>query len=241
MCSVKAQTELKYKNRRTSKIASKALEQRIIKGDQAFIPNFNIWIGMQAYVITDKEPQHYQQMVFGLTPNWADKKMYLFNARVEGKNNSENDPCYTSEMGIFSMPSFRNAVQKRRCIIPVDYFIEGPEKEKLSKPFLIRRKDHEALILAGIWEEWIDKKTGEILKTYAILTTAASNLLQSIQHHRSPLILNDEEIDVWLNPTSSVEQLKSIMFPHDFSNAEALAIDPIIKTKVNDPEIIRFL
>lgn len=241
MCSVKAQTELKFKNRRTSKIASKALEQRIIKGDQAFIPNFNIWIGMQAYVITDKEPQHYQQMVFGLTPNWADKKMYLFNARVEGKNNSENDPCYTSEMGIFSMPSFRNAVQKRRCIIPVDYFIEGPEKEKLSKPFLIRRKDHEALILAGIWEEWIDKKTGEILKTYAILTTAASNLLQSIQHHRSPLILNDEEIDVWLNPTSSVEQLKSIMFPHDFSNAEALAIDPIIKSKVNDPEIIRFL
>lgn len=241
MCSVKAQTELKFKNRRTSKIASKALEQRIIKGDQAFIPNFNIWIGMQAYVITDKEPQHYQQMVFGLTPNWADKKMYLFNARVEGKNNSENDPCYTSEMGIFSMPSFRNAVQKRRCIIPVDYFIEGPEKEKLSKPFLIRRKDHEALILAGIWEEWIDKKTGEILKTYAILTTAASNLLKSIQHHRSPLILNDEEIDVWLNPTSSVEQLKSIMFPHDFSNAEALAIDPIIKTKVNDPEIIRFL
>lgn len=241
MCSVKAQTELKFKNRRTSKIASKALEQRIIKGDQAFIPNVNIWIGMQAYVITDKEPQHYQQMVFGLTPNWADKKMYLFNARVEGKLNSENDPLYKSELGIFSMPSFRNAIQKRRCIIPVDYFIEGPEKEKLSKPFLIRRKDQEALILAGIWEEWVDKKTGEILKTYAILTTAASNLLQSIQHHRSPLILNDEEIDVWLNPTSSAEQLKSIMFPHDFSNAEALPIDPIIKTKVNDPEIIRFV
>lgn len=241
MCSVKAQTELKFKNRRTSKIASKALEQRIIKGDQAFMPNVNIWIGMQAYVITDKEPQHYQQMVFGLTPNWADKKMYLFNARVEGKLNSENDSTYNSEMGIFSMPSFRNAIQKRRCIIPVDYFVEGPEKEKLSKPFLIRRKDQEALILAGIWEEWVDKKTGEILKTYAILTTAASNLLQSIQHHRSPLILNDEEIDVWLNPSSSAEQLKSIMFPHDFSNAEALPIDSIIKTKVNDPEIIRFV
>ncbi len=241
MCSVKAQTELKFKNRRTSKIASKALEQRIIKDNLAFVPNYNIWIGMQAYVITDKEPQHYQQMVFGLTPNWADKKMYLFNARVEGKLNSENDPNYSSEMGIFSMPSFRNAIQKRRCIIPVDYFIEGPEKEKLSKPFLVRRKDQEAFVLAGIWEEWIDKKSGEIIKTYAILTTAASNLLQSIQHHRSPLILNDDEIDVWLNPSSTSNELKAIMFPHDFSNAEALAIDPIIKTKVNDPEIIRFV
>jgi putative SOS response-associated peptidase YedK len=241
MCSVKAQTELKFKNRKTSKIASKTLEQRIIKCDQEFAPNVNIWIGMQAYVITDKEPQHYQQMVFGLTPSWADKKLYLFNARVEGKLNPENDPNYRAEMGIFSMPSFRNAIQKRRCIIPVDYFIEGPEKEKLSKPYLIRRKDQEALILAGIWEEWVDKKTGEIIKTYAILTTAASNLLQTIQHHRSPLILNDEEIDVWLNPSSNMDQLKSIMLPHDFSNAETLAIDPIIKTKVNDPEIIRFI
>jgi putative SOS response-associated peptidase YedK len=241
MCSVKAQTELKFKNRRTSKIASNTLEQRIIKDQQPFIPNVNIWIGMQAYVITDKEPQHYQQMVFGLTPNWAQKKMYLFNARVEGKLNPENNVNYDEEMGIFAMPSFRNAIQNRRCIIPVDYFIEGPEKEKLSKPFLIRRKDKEASILAGIWEEWTDKSTGEILKTYAILTTAASNLLQTIQHHRSPLILNDEEIDTWLDSKSSTQDIRKILYPHDFSNAEALAIDPIIKSKVNDPEVIRFI
>lgn len=241
MCSVKAQTELKFKNRRTSKIASKTLEQRIIKDQKPFVPNVNIWIGMQAYVITDKEPQHYQQMVFGLTPNWSQKKMYLFNARVEGKLNEHNDPKYANEMGIFAMPSFRNAIQNRRCIIPVDYFIEGPEKEKLSKPFLIRRKDKEATILAGIWEEWADKSTGEIIKTYAILTTAAANLLQTIQHHRSPLILNDDEIDTWLNPNANAADLKKIMYPHDFSEAEALPIDPIIKSKVNDPEVIRFV
>jgi putative SOS response-associated peptidase YedK len=241
MCSVKAQTELKFINRRTSKIASKTLEQRIIKDQNPFVPNVNIWIGMQAYVITDKEPQHYQQMVFGLTPNWSQKKMYLFNARVEGKLNEQNDPTYANEMGIFAMPSFRNAIQHRRCIIPVDYFVEGPEKEKLSKPFLIRRKDQEATILAGIWEEWADKSTGEVIKTYAILTTAASNLLQTIQHHRSPLILNDDEIDTWLDPNAKQDELKKIMYPHDFSNAEALAIDPIIKSKVNDPEVIRFV
>lgn len=241
MCSVSAQTEIKYKNRKTSKIASKALEDRIIKGNQAFIPNVNTWIGMQSYVITDAEPQHYQQLVFGLTPNWAQKKMYLFNARVEGKNNETNDTNYDGELGVFAMPSFRNAIQHRRCIIPVDYFIEGSQKNKLNEPFLIRRKDKEATILAGIWEEWVDKSTGEVLKTYAILTTAASNLLQTIQHHRSPLKLEDEEIDIWLDPNSSKQDLQKIMFPHDFSDSEALRIDPIIKTKVNDPEIIRFL
>lgn len=241
MCSVSAQTELTYKNRKTSKIASKTLEQRIIKDHVAFIPNHNIWIGMQAYVITDDQPQHYQSMVFGLTPNWANKKMYLFNARVEGKLNETNDPTYNGEKGIFQMPSFRNAIKNRRCIIPVDYFIEGPEKNKLNEPYLIRRKDQEASILAGIWEEWIDKSTGEVIKTYAILTTAASNLLQTIKHHRSPLKLNDEEIDIWLNPASSTNEINKILYPHDFSDSEALRIDPIIKTKVNDPEIIRFL
>lgn len=241
MCSVSAQTEIKYKNRKTSKIASKTLENRIIKDNQAFIPNVNTWIGMQSYVITDDQPQHYQSMVFGLTPNWAQKKMYLFNARVEGKLNDANDTNYIGELGIFSMPSFRNAIQHRRCIIPVDYFIEGSQKNKLNEPFLIRRKDQEATILAGIWEEWVDKVTGEVIKTYAILTTAASNLLQTIQHHRSPLKLEDEEIDIWLNPNTTKLELNKIMFPHDFSDSEALRIDPIIKSKVNEPAIIRFL
>jgi len=241
MCSVSAQTDLVFKNRKTSKIASKTLEQRIIKEQQAFKPNVNIWIGMQAYVITSSEPQYYQHMVFGLIPNWASKKMYLFNARVEGKLNENNDPNYSGPLGIFNMPSFRNAIQHRRCIIPVDYFVEGSQKNKLNEPFLIRRKDKEATVLAGIWEEWVDKSSGEILKTYAILTTAASNLLQTIQHHRSPLKLEDEEIDTWLDPNSKMIDIQKILFPHDFSDSEALRIDPIIKTKVNDPDIIRFL
>lgn len=241
MCSVSAQTDLKFKNRKTSKIASKTLEQRIIKEHQAFQPNVNIWIGMQAYVITDDQPQHYQQMVFGLTPSWANKKLYLFNARVEGKLNETNDINYNGEMGIFNMPSFRKAIQQRRCIIPVDYFIEGSQKNKLNEPFLIRRKDQEATILAGIWEEWVDNTTGEILKTYAILTTAASNLLQTIQHHRSPLKLNDEEIDIWLDKSTPISEINKILYPHDYSDSEALRIDPIIKSKVNDPDVIRFL
>lgn len=241
MCSVTAQTELTFKNRKKTKIASKVLEQRIIKDHLSFIPNVNTWIGMQSYVITDAQPEYYQQMVFGLTPSWAAKKLYLFNARAEGKLNDTNDTNYKGEMGIFNMPSFRQAIQKRRCIIPVDYFVEGSQKNKLNEPFLIRRKDQEATILAGIWEEWVDQATGEIMKSYSILTTAAANLLQQIQHHRSPLKLNDEEIDIWLNPASNKEDINKILYPHDFSDSEALRIDPIIKSKVNDPDVIRFL
>lgn len=231
MCSVKAQTELKFKNRKKSKIASKALEQRIIHESINFKPNYNLWIGMKALVITSKEPEYYQAMTFGLTPSWADKKMYLFNARAEGKLDQGN--------GIFQMPSFKNAIKNYRCIVPVDYFIEGSEKEKLNDPYLIRRKDREALILAGICEEWVDKNTGEIFKGYAIITTAASELMKSIKHHRSPLKLDDEEIDIWLDQNSDEQTINKILYPHSFEECEATAIDPIIKSKVNDPGVIR--
>ncbi len=239
MCSVKAQTELKFKNRKKIKIANKTLEQRILKETLAFKPNYNIWIGMKALVITAQEPEFYQDMTFGLTPCWAKKKMYLFNARSEGKFNEANDPNYNHEKGIFSMPSFRDAIKNRRCIVPVDYFIEGSEKEKLNDPYLIRRKDREALVLAGIWDEWVDESTGEVMKSYAIVTSAASALMQEIKHHRSPLKLEDEEIDVWLNPDSKKEDIEKILYPHQFSECEATAIDPIIKSKINDPGIIR--
>lgn len=239
MCSVKAQTELKFKNRKKIKIASKTLEQRIIKESINFKPNFNIWIGMKALVITANEPDFYQEMTFGLTPSWADKKLFLFNARSEGKLNPENDSNYTGDKGIFQMPSFRESIKNRRCIIPVDYFIEGPEKEKLNEPYLIRRNDREALILAGIWDEWVDKNTGEIFKSYAIITAAASNLLKQIKHHRSPLKLEDEEIDVWLNESSSQEDISRLLYPHQFDECTAVPIEPIIKSKINDPNVIK--
>jgi putative SOS response-associated peptidase YedK len=239
MCSVKAQTELKYKNRKKSKIASKTLEQRIIHESINFKPNYNLWIGMKALVITAAEPEYYQEMTFGLTPSWAEKKLYLFNARAEGKLNPDNDSNYKSENGIFDMPSFKSSIKYRRCIVPVDYFIEGSEKEKLNDPYLIRRKDKEAIVLAGIWEEWVDKETAEIFKSYAIVTTAASDLMKEIKHHRSPLKLEDDEIDLWLDQNADESAINKILYPHSFEECEATAIDPIIKSKVNSRDVIK--
>ncbi|TXD80041.1 SOS response-associated peptidase [Algoriphagus ratkowskyi] len=36
--------------------------------------------------------------------------------------------------------------------------------------------------LAGIWEEWTDKETGEIKKTYSIITTEANSLMSQIHN-----------------------------------------------------------
>ena len=48
-----------------------------------FSPMSNISIGDKALVITNEQPEQLQLFQFGMTPSWAKKKMYLFNARSE--------------------------------------------------------------------------------------------------------------------------------------------------------------
>ena len=100
----------------------------------------NIAPGDLAPIIThhQEEVQFFQ---FGMTPFWAKKKMYLFNARAEGDFNKENDKNYNGNKGILQKPAFRKPIRSQRCLVIANSFIEGDEKEKLNKPFLIFRKD----------------------------------------------------------------------------------------------------
>ena len=55
------------------------------------IPNYNLGPGGIGPVITNSEPSKLQFFRFGMTPSWAKKRMYIFNARSEGDGNKEND------------------------------------------------------------------------------------------------------------------------------------------------------
>ena len=60
--------------------------------------------------------------------------------------------------------------------------------------------DNEPFAFAGLWSEWVDKTTGEIIKTYTILTMEANDLMSEIHNtkKRMPIILSpDTEIN-WL-------------------------------------------
>ena len=200
--------------------------------------NLNTWTGKFAAILSPNQPAQYSWAQFGFSPSWAQKKMYLFNARVEGDFNKENAPDFDGEKGIFKKPGLRTAIKTRRCIIPMDFFVEGSEKEKYNKPFLIHRKDSEPFFVGGIFEDWVDKETGEITTTFSILTTSAAPLLQKVGHHRSPLLLKPDVIPDWLNPKTDIELIKQLMKPADTIDFEAYSIDSkIVKSKVNNPEI----
>ncbi len=189
----------------------------------------NIAPGNKAPVLTYDSPKQTQAFQFGLTPFWAKKKMYVFNARAEGDDNPENEMNYHGNKGILKKPMFRKPIRSQRCLIIADSFIEGPTKEKLNEPFLIFRNDFSAFTLGGIWDEWVDVNTGEILHSFAIITTAATSITHAVGHHRAPLIISPENRNEWLNPETELSFITSLLTPFDGKNYNAYPISKSIK------------
>lgn len=164
--------------------------------------NYNVSPGDYAYVISSDRPDELVRYQFGLTPNWAKKPMYLFNARAEGDQNKDNDPSYSGETGIIHKPSFRKPIRSQRCLVLANAYIEGPEKEKLNFPFAISMKSNDLFALAGIWDTWTDRNTGEIVHSFAIITTVANEITERIGHLRSPVIIKKGDEKNGLIPIS---------------------------------------
>ncbi len=196
----------------------------------AFEPNYNTDVGSFGLIIRNDRPDELNYAMFGLTPFWADKLKYVFNARAEGDHNKENDPSYQGEAGIFRKPFFRH-LKRKRCILPVDHFLEGPKKERLKKPYLVERKGERPFALGGLWDEWTDQDTGELVPTFTVITTANNKLMGRIGHHRSPLIIPDDRVSEWLDPELDRAAIEAFLHPSSSEGFHAYPVDPEIRRK----------
>lgn len=195
-----------------------------------YLPNTNISHGQLAPVITNQKPGELQFFQFGFTPSWGKKNFYMVNARAEGDHNREDDPTYCGMMGISQKPMFRKAIRSQRCLVVADCFIEGPKQEKLNKPYVVYLRNGERpFAMAGIWDEWVNTNTGEVVYSFAIITTVANQLLQKIGHHRSPVILPREHEADWLDPNLELAEVLQLLRPYPASHMNAYPIDPAIK------------
>src|SRR5437016_5228119 len=140
-------------------------------------------------------------MRWGLVPYWAKDLKIGFstiNAMAET---------------VYIKPVFREAFQRRRCIVPVDNFYEwkklGP-KEK--QPYAIALADRSLMALAGLWETW-RSPAKETVRSFTIVTTTPNELCADL-HNRMPVILSPDRWSTWLGeePADSAV-LKSMLVP----------------------------
>ncbi|MBR9861618.1 SOS response-associated peptidase [bacterium] len=197
---------------------------------------YNIGPGAMAPVLNANKK--FEMMRFGLTPFWSKKNMLLFNARSEGDFNKENDPTYSGNKGIFQKPSFRKPIRSQRCLVFVNGFLEGPEKEKLSKPFYVFDEKNEFMALAGIWDQWVDKESGEEIKGFSILTTVSNKATAAIGHHRSPVRIPESQYYTWLK-AEHLNELSPLLEPWAPDTMNAYPVNPEIKSpRSDDPDLL---
>ena len=169
-------------------------------------------------------------MRWGLLPSWVkDPKTFplLINARGES---------------VLSKPAFRNAMRRRRCLIPADGFYEWqPGGAGASKrPYFVRAKksaDGSAppLAFAGLWETWTGPN-GEELDTAAIITTTANRTLSAI-HERMPVFVPKEAFDLWLDCINVEPDVAAALIrPPDEALLEAYEISTAVNRVANDSE-----
>ena len=128
------------------------------------------------------------------------------------------------------LPTFREAYRKRRCILPVDGFFEWKaiKGRRAKQPYAVGMKDGSPFGIAGIWENWKEPKSGEWIRTFAIITTDANELVAEI-HNRMPVILPASGYVRWLGEE---EDPRELMLPFP---SQAMRMWPI-STRVNKPE-----
>lgn len=163
-------------------------------------------------IIIDKTPEIISLYSWGLIPAWAREKeirKYTLNAKIETVNEK---------------PSFKNAVNQRCLIIANGYYEwkwldpKGTKKQKYE----LCLAEEELFAFAGLYSHWLDKDSGELKKTYTILTTEASPLLAEIHNHkkRMPVVLKRDDESKWLNH----EPIGKFAFPYA-ADLVALATD----------------
>ena len=180
-------------------------------------------------VLTCENSTRIQAFNWGLIPSWSKDIEYAKQSRM----NCLNAKAET----IFEKPSFRTVIMQRRCLFHVNGFYEWREVNKKKYPYFIKLKYQQAFALGGIYERWVDKSTGEIFDTTAIVTTEANPLMAKIHNVklRMPLIFDKETMRQWIEPNMSKEQIINLMKPFDESKMEAYTISKLITSRTENP------
>ena len=161
-----------------------------------------------------------EQLNWGLVPFWAKDKAIgnkLINARSET---------------VAEKPSFRQAFQKRRCLILADGFYEWMKTKTGKQPVYITLPDKAPFAFAGLWETWQDREKSQApYRSCTIITRPASPSIQPV-HHRMPVILAPDIYDAWLDPQN---QDSGAMHALIQSNAISEMVYAPVSRQVNTP------
>ena len=159
---------------------------------------------------------------WGLVPLWAKDPSIgarCINARAEG---------------IETKPAFRDAFERRRCLVPADGFYEWQKQGGKTQPYAIVPQEGAIFAFAGLWERWKNPADGSILRSFAIVTGLPNPLCRPI-HERMPVILPKAAWPLWLGEAeASPDELLALLPPYPAELMRAYPIGAAVGNVKND-------
>jgi putative SOS response-associated peptidase YedK len=182
---------------------------------RAWPPRYNIAPTQDVLAAKNDGSGEIAPLRWGLVPFWARDLSIgqkLINARAES---------------LAEKPAFRDALQRRRCIIFADGFYEWTGAKGKKQPYRFTVGDGAPFAFAGLWERWGPRDAR--VETCTIVTCAPNALLASI-HDRMPAILDDGALDDWLY--GDVADAIGTLVPYDPAHMHKTAVTP----EMNHPD-----
>lgn len=169
-------------------------------------------------IYTDRDPYKPTISRWGLIPSWVKEEQQA----VDLSRKTLNARGET----IFEKPSFRQSAEYKRCVIDIDGFFEHRHHNGNAYPYFIRRRDELPMSLAGLWNEWCNPATGEIINSFAIVTTKANELMSKVHNNpklpepRMPLILEADYEHLWIgyDEDFSLDRVRTLIAPYPYED-----------------------
>lgn len=188
----------------------------------ATAPRYNIAPTQMIPVIRQMDVREMIGCKWGLVPFWA-KDPSVGNKMINAKAET-----------LAEKPSFKYALEKRRCLIPADGFYEWDKSggKGAHQPMYIRRRDGGLFALAGLWEE-CRLLSGETLRTCTIITVAPNELIAPI-HHRMAALLRPADEAAWLRPQHQAADVLPLLRAYPANELEAFPVARAVNSPVSD-------
>ena len=187
-------------------------------------------------VIANESLQSIRFFQWGLVPFWTKDESAAERIRTQTLNAKAET--------IHQKPSFRASIMTKRCLVLVDGFYEWREEGGKKYPYYISLTSNDAFALAGIWDKWLNSRTGEMKETFSIITTKANSLLERIHNSRKrmPVILRREDEREYLDTSLHAGEIDAFLQPYNDMEMQAHTVSRLISAKgvnTNVPKVMR--
>jgi putative SOS response-associated peptidase YedK len=197
--------------------------------------------------VPDQEDFDIVKMEWGFLPGYIKTREQALRMRKGYKDEKGFHPPILTlnavgEELLLAGKIYRDAALHRRCLIlssgfyewrhifPVNKRTGEPLKTAVKYPYHIGLKNREYFYMAGIWNPWTDRETGEHLETFAIVTTRANSLMEKVHNSkkRMPTILDEDLAYEWLFGPADEKRIREIaisQYPAEKMDACSIAKD----------------